>query len=164
MKKINKYSISLTIVLVTIIIIVFLLMIHIMKQSHHYGFPIGRINATILAYIRANDGEFPSKQEDLIDEGFLRKSINNGKIAFELCPEREGDWFVCPYFEEFKLAYGIEKDDIKIINDSVYEKNVPIMLIDGPGGWAMKGYYRKVSVHLAQEMIDFDNEKGTKVP
>lgn len=110
----------------------------------------------ISCYI-ANEGYFPSSEDDLVQRGYLRKEnndVNSIQYYIRCDPNTEGWHSLFPY-KLFKIRYGIDIQDLKIINGKVCDKitNEPILLIEGSYSFALKRTYESVTLMWYNQVL-----------
>jgi len=123
-----------------------------MHYNHRYQRPAVEITYMLLDYIESNNGHFPTNEEDLVAQGYLRKNIQNQEVIYET---RYGNsnsdpWGICPNFEKFDILYGIDVNDLNLINGKLYYKkdDIQVFLIKGPFRGSLKLYYEEMSRKL----------------
>jgi len=139
-------------IILSIITISILYFFYCMHYNHRYQRPAVEITEMLLAYIKSNNGNFPTNEEDLIDQEYLRQKIQNQEVIYET---RYGNsnsetWGICPNFEKFNILYGIDFNDLNLINGKLYYKNddIQVFLIKGPFKGSLKLYYEEMSRKL----------------
>ena len=138
----------------------------ILDYNHRFSPQLTGIYCVLLMYIQNNNGEFPLNKEDLIEQGYLRITQKDNEIIYEITEDPNSDcyWWDSPYFNEFKISYGIQAEDIKIENDMVIDIRTgkPIYLVEAPLFRGFRGLDRRCrlcSVSLAEEMLKIQGKK-----
>ena len=108
------------------------------------------IEGWISSYIQANQGRFPSTEDDLQKDGYLRRTGTVDETEYAIRYARDsGNWQPLSHFASFKIAYGasveaLELKGVKLHNRSTHEE---LLLIDGPYSWCLRrSHYRPISV------------------
>jgi|GEM_PF-4377007 len=128
-----------------------------------------------------NDGKFPESEEGLIKKGILRKKVTPKGIIYEWTDKPDEivhDWYEMTKPGEFKIAYGININDIKLVNEKLFgfiplgdlgkrlyskEDNIDIFLIAGPKDSWMHSYIdRGYSLYLYDLMLEVRQKAKTK--
>ena len=119
----------------------------------------------VSAYIKANQGQFPTCEDDLIGQGFLGKrkvgeeyEYYRGPSCFGVdFPPENGRWLP---LDLFKLAYGADATDLELVNGKLYDKSSgkEVLLITGPYKENLKRTptcYESVSLQWYRLMLEY---------
>jgi len=172
MKKLKKKICIFTLIICLLLIVSMFCSYFAMWMS----IPVYRIGSCLKLYISNNNGNWPSSKDGLISQGYIK-----------LIPRQKGenyyeiktilgyvyDWnsdYTLPkyetansheYFDRYSIKYGIRVEDLRIEKGKLVEvkTNLPVLLIEGPFKFLLKGEYRKVSRDLYKEMLYHQNIK-----
>jgi len=157
-----KTKIVISISIAVIITFAIWLFLHAMRNAHEYQWNATNTKLILQEYVRANKGKFPSSENDLIKQGFLRRTKMNDEYTYELRYDRSSSeyWNECARFNMFDISYGIDISEIMIKDNELFRKEDRNLfyLIKGPPAWPMKHEYMNISVLLAKEMQDHKNK------
>lgn len=119
---------------------------------------------TLVRYIKQNDGNFPSCEEELVRKDFLRtrnqESIDgqysNLLIQSWMDPN---SWISFYGRDKLKVSYGLSIEDIYRRNGKLYDlsTNEQIFLIHGPYKIILDTEYEKTSNRLYKTMLKAKN-------
>jgi hypothetical protein len=108
------------------------------------------IEDLITSYIQANQGRFPSTEDALQKDGYLRRTATVDETAYAIrYGSGSGNWQPLSHFGNFEIAYGTNVEALelkggKLRNRSTHEE---LLLIDGPYSWCLRrSHYRPISV------------------
>lgn len=121
------------------------------------------VEVVISFYIMAKNGDFPTSEDDLIKEHFLRKTVTASEAEYSIRsmwfddknPESEKGWQPFSYFDLFTIGYGASTDNIEIIDGKLYDRSTheQVFLIDGPYKESLKKIYEESSLSLYKLML-----------
>ena len=115
--------ITLTLVVLggSVVLIPFLL-----RSALSWYYPIGMVEITakdlergiLVEYIQKNGGNFPTTEEDLIQQGFLKKTKVDGKDEYFFKLGLDDDWnggyHERPDFKFLEILYGLQIENIDL--------------------------------------------------
>ena len=131
--------IRLIIILVVIGVGLLMALGSVMSYTHTYAMATIGVGRMLVDYVRANDGDLPESEEELIERGFLRKTECPAGCEYEYRYDRGEDrlWITIHRFEEFSIAYGVTAGGIQKKNGRFYNRhtNEEIILYDAPPHW-----------------------------
>lgn len=132
----------------------------------------GQIHRVITSYIQENHGDFPANEVDLEQQLFIRKiKTDEGDEYFirsasfdPQYPEDKKGWIKIWDFDLFKIFYGVNVEDIEMIDDKLYDKATKeqILLIDGSYKKNLqRNHYEPISVKWYNQMLQEKQKDGS---
>jgi hypothetical protein len=152
---IPKYTKYIVILLVVIIAIVLLIVYAVGKgQTARAYF----LTSVLFKYIENNNGAYPETEESLENQGYLKLVKNkDGSCQYYFRRELTSNWREFPEYTEDTFLYGVDVDDIKIVDDILVDKmsGKQILLIDGPYKLLLKGTYEYFTYEIYKDMLRY---------
>jgi hypothetical protein len=119
----------------------------------------------IASYIQKNSGKFPLSEDDLIQQGFLKKIKvdDNYEYYLKLGSDDRPDkgYYKCPNFKLLEILYRVKVEDIDRVGHKLYDKSTgeQILLIDGPYRRNLKTtQYEPISVKWYKLMLQEEQQ------
>ena len=114
------------------------------------------LTSVLLKYIENNNGAYPETEKSLENHGFLKivKSKDGNDQYYFRCELDNTDWREFPEYPEYTFLYGIDVDDVKIVDNILIDKmsGRQILLIDGPYKLLQNKTYEYYSLILFKTM------------
>ena len=140
--------------------------LHNIQDAHIYSSLILDLKEVVNEYIKQNNGKFPSGEEDLLNQEFLKKEKTPSGFRYSVnldseYPELEANWSIIPdgYFESLEINYGLNINQIKVVDSSLYNEDTKeqLLLINGPKQY--RGYYKAASITWYNSMLHYQQNK-----
>ena len=138
---------------------------------HAWGQNLRICGKVLTAYIRENNGKFPASERELFDSRFVRDKVSHFGKTYEVRTDPNSSAWVSCFFGRLKIKYGADINNIKMVNDRLYDTNTgqQILLIDGKYGRNIKKSsegeisYEGVSYELFKTMLQYNDNDENKV-
>ena len=134
------------------------IVLYAFRNSQWYTYETYLLFASLQGYIEENEGQFPANEDDLVSQGFLRKTEVPDGTAYEV---RAGlgprvPWHRCYLFPELTVAYGVQAQNIEVRDNQLCDKMTDqrLYLIDGPRKWPISHIYAGFSKDLYEIMLN----------
>lgn len=140
---------------------ILILLFGLAAKIHLIGSGLGgaawKMREIINVYIRNNNGRFPSSESDLEKTGLLKKTEHNNGIRYYIRygATNEDRWHEFNYFDMFRIYYGVNTENLKVLDGIIYDKstNKPLLLIEGLYKWALRKVYQSISLEWYELML-----------
>ena len=119
------------------------------RALHQYSYPLACVLGILLDFGKANDGRLPESQQELIDQGLIRKTCE-GEVCFWEYLVDDGLWGQLPEFDGITINYGLQIADVHIMDETLRlrETGEEVFFFRGPPDFYLDHLYRGSSVRL----------------